>query len=316
MLIFDTKRSKKSVAQIGSVKLKKKTNNRRCRIRNKRSPKSGTGFIDRVIDKLPFELHIPRYQYCGPGTNLKKRMERGDPGINPLDAACKQHDIAYSEHRDSSERAVADKNLQDAAMKRAISNDASIGERAAALGVAAAMKAKRTLTGQGIGRKKINMTGKGFCTKSCKKSCCKKKSKNEVTFSSLIKNAKVAIKRERPETIDSAIKLAVRSIKKVKQGNEIKSPRTIKMPPISGGVLPLIPIFAGLSALGSIIGSTAGVVNAINQAKKAQEALLESKRHNQMMEAVAIGKKSGKGFYLRPNKNGNGFYLSPYSKNR
>lgn len=157
------------------------------------------------------------------------------------------------------------------------------------------------------------MTDKGFC----KKSCSKKKKNNEMTFTSLIKNAKVAIKRSRPDTVDSAIKIAVRSIKKAKEGNEIKSPRTIKMPPISGGVLPLIPIFAGLGALGSIVGSTAGVVNAINQTKKAQEDLIESKRHNAKMEAIAIGKKkSGKGFYLRPQKSGDGFYLSPYSKNR
>lgn len=278
---------------------------------------SGSGLIDKIIDKIPIELHLPKYQYCGPGTNLKKRMERGDPGINPLDAACKEHDIAYEEHKESSERAVADKLLQDKAMMRVISKDASFGERTAALGVAAAMKAKRLVTGQGIGRKKIKMTDKGFSKKTC--SCMKNKMKKgkEMTFSSLIKNAAKDIKRAKPETVDSAIKIAVRSIKRAKEGNEIKSPRTIKMPSISGGVLPLIPIFAGLGALGSIVGSAAGVANAINQTKQAQEELAESKRHNEMIEAIAIGKKkSGKGFYLRPNKNGNGFYLSPYTKNR
>lgn len=278
------------------------------------STKSGGGFIDKLIDKIPFELHIPSYQYCGPGTNLKKRMERGDAGINPLDAACKQHDIAYNNHKDSSERAVADKVLQDEAMNRVLSKDASIGERAAALGVAAAMKAKRSVTGLGIGRKDIKMCGKSLSKKTC---CKKSKKSNEITFASLIKNAKVAIKRERPDTVDSAIKIAVRSIRNAKQGNEIKTPRQIKMPPISGGVLPLIPIFAGLGALGSIVGSTAGVVNAINQTTQAQEELAESKRHNAMIEAIAIGKKKGgKGFYLRPYRKGDGFYLAPYTKNR
>lgn len=251
------------------------------------------------------------YSYCGPGTRLKERMERGEPGINPLDAACKVHDIAYDTHKESSERAVADKILQNEAMKRVFASDAKMGERVAAVGVAAAMKAKRMVTGLGVGRKDIKMTDKGF-----KKKCCKKNPK-ELTFARLIKNAKDEIKRKRPDTVDSAIKIAVRSIKKAKEGNEIKHPRTIKMPPISGGILPLIPIFAGLGALGSIVGSTAGVANAINQAKKAQEELSETKRHNAMIEAIAIGKKKGgKGFYLRPNKSGNGFYLSPYSKNR
>ena len=39
----------------------------------------------------------------GPGTKLKKRLKRGDPGINRLDKLAKQHGIDYS-------RA---KNLQD-----------------------------------------------------------------------------------------------------------------------------------------------------------------------------------------------------------
>lgn len=311
MLTFEKPFKKKSAHHSTDyVELSRKNCKSQCKKHNKKKRKSGAGFIDRVIDKIPIELHLPSYQYCGPGTNLKKRLKRGDPGINPLDTACKVHDIAYDQHHDSKERAVADKILQNAAMTRVTANDASMGERVAALGVATAMKAKRTMTGQGIGRKNIKMTDKGFTKKTCEKK------NNEMTFSSLIKNAKIAIKRKKPETVDSAVKIAVRSIKKAKKGNEIKSPRTIKMPPISGGVLPLIPIFAGLGALGSIVGSTAGVVNAINQAKKAQEDLIESKRHNLKMEAIAIGKKkSGKGFYLRPHKKGDGFYLAPYSKN-
>lgn len=271
---------------------------------------SGGGFIDSLIDKIPVELHIPGYQYCGPGTNLKKRLARGDPGINQLDAACKQHDISYNTHKDSNMRARADEVLQNEALNRAIAQDSSFGERANALAVAAAMKAKRTISGHGIVGKETQLVGLGIGRKNIKM-------KNTMTFASLIKNGKTAIKREKPDTIESAIKVAVRSIKKAKQGNEIKTPRTIKMPLISGGILPLIPIFAGLGALGSIVGSTAGVVGAINQTKQAQQELAESKRHNAAIEAIAIGKKrGGKGFYLRPSKRGDGFYLSPYSKNR
>jgi len=32
----------------------------------------------------------------GPGTKLKKRLARGDPGINRLDKIAKQHEIDYS----------------------------------------------------------------------------------------------------------------------------------------------------------------------------------------------------------------------------
>ena len=51
----------------------------------------GKGLLNKVINKLPVELHILGYQYCGPGTKLRKRLSRGDPGINPLDTACKEH---------------------------------------------------------------------------------------------------------------------------------------------------------------------------------------------------------------------------------
>ena len=55
----------------------------------------GKGLGNKIINNLPFELHLPGYQYCGPGTKLTEPLARGDPGINPLDAACKDHDIAY-----------------------------------------------------------------------------------------------------------------------------------------------------------------------------------------------------------------------------
>lgn len=57
---------------------------------------SGGGIINSLINKLPFELHLPGgYQFCGPGTKLEKRLARGDQGINHLDTACRAHDIAY-----------------------------------------------------------------------------------------------------------------------------------------------------------------------------------------------------------------------------
>jgi hypothetical protein len=33
----------------------------------------GAGFVNSLINKLPVELHLPGgYQYCGPGTKLKR----------------------------------------------------------------------------------------------------------------------------------------------------------------------------------------------------------------------------------------------------
>jgi len=109
----------------------------------------GCGLLNRAIDALPFELHIPGYQFCGPGTHLEKRLARGDRGINPLDAACREHDIAYSHSNDLAERHVADKILADKARKRIIARNSTLGERAAAAAVWAAMKAK-TKIGMGM----------------------------------------------------------------------------------------------------------------------------------------------------------------------
>ena len=104
--------------------------------------KHGSGFVNDIINKLPFELHVPGYQYCGPGTNLEKRLARGDEGINPLDAACKNHDIAYRDHKSLDERHAADKVLENEALSRLFSKDASIGERLASLGTAVVMNRK------------------------------------------------------------------------------------------------------------------------------------------------------------------------------
>lgn len=129
---------------------------------------SGDGLVNDAINKLPFELHIPGgYKFCGPGTRLQERLQRGDKPLNGLDAGCKQHDIAYHNSKDLVSRHEADRELAKVAMRRFKTKDASFGERIAALGVAGVMKAKVKL-GMGIGncsyRKVLNS-----CLKSLKK---------------------------------------------------------------------------------------------------------------------------------------------------
>ena len=119
--------------------------------------------INKGIDLLPIELHLPGgYQYCGPGTKLKKRITRGDPGINKLDQACKQHDIAYSKFSDIKNRSIADRALAETAWQRIKSSDATIGEKAASLAVTAAMKAK---TAFGGGKKRKRSCRRGSAKK-------------------------------------------------------------------------------------------------------------------------------------------------------
>lgn len=71
------------------------------------------------------------YKYCGPGTKLTKRLGKKDPGINPLDAACKNHDIAYKRHPTNlNARHQANNQLEQAACEIFKTKDASVGEKA------------------------------------------------------------------------------------------------------------------------------------------------------------------------------------------
>ena len=47
----------------------------------------------------------------GPGTHLKKRLKRGDPGINRLDKIAKQHDIDYSHAKNLQDKWKADPKM-------------------------------------------------------------------------------------------------------------------------------------------------------------------------------------------------------------
>ena len=86
-----------------------------------------------------------------------------------------------------------------------------------------------------------------------------------------------------------AIAAARQSLKAV--GGKKNSHSRIIPIPKTGGFLPLIPIFAGLSALGSLAGGAAGIVRAVKEAHK--------KRSDE---------KSGGALSAR----GNGLFFKPY----
>lgn len=261
--------------------------------------KSGNGILNSAINNLPVELHIPGYKFCGPGTKLAKRLARGDVGINGLDEACKEHDVAYSREKNLEQRHTADKILGEKAVERFKSPNASIGEKAAALAVAAAMKAKVKL-GMGC----INGKTKRNKSKTGKRKAKSKKVGGSLAFKDVTKQARVALKGKNVQNMKDAIKVALKAVNKVKKKKYIKAARVIPIPK-TGGFLPLIPLFAGLSALGALGGGAAGIAKAVNDAKAAKQKLEESKRHNAAMEEIAMGK----GLYMRPYKQRFGLFL-------
>lgn len=242
-----------------------------------------SGTINKLIDKLPFELHLPKYQYCGPGTKLEKRLARGDSGINDLDRACKEHDIAYLS-TDFKKRREADKRLIESAWQRVKARNSSASEKLAAWFVTNIMKAK-TKIGRGIQKKKKL----GF-----------RKHVVDPVRKSLVKKSP---RLDSGEDIRHALRVARMAVKKAGGKRNIRIPRIIPVPKTGGF---LISLFAGLSALGTLLGAGAGVVNAINKVNNARKQLAEAFRHNKAMEKIAVGK----GLYLGQfRKKGLGLYV-------
>lgn len=263
--------------------------------------KQGSGVVNSLINKLPFEAHIPGYQYCGPGTKLEKRLRRGDPGINALDRSCREHDIAYSKSSNLQDRHRADYKLEQGAWERVKSKDANWKEKAAAWAIVNTMKVKRK-TGMGAGHRQRRRKG------TCRKVVGFKK-----TISKIKKLFKKPNNNSLRKNVGMAVKMARLAVKHVGGRKKIKTPRVLPLPK-TGGILPLIPIFAGLSALGALTGGAAGVAKAVVDAKASKTKLEEAERHNKTMEAIALG-KHGSGMYLKPYKTGLGLYLKKQQKN-
>ena len=87
--------------------------------------------------------------------------------------------------------------------------------------------------------------------------------------------------------------------------SKFKIPKILAVPGVIGAGLPLITIFAGLSALGALTNGVTGIAKAVNESKSAKNQLEEANRHNKMMERIAMGK----GLYLRPYRVGSGLKL-------
>lgn len=237
--------------------------------------KKSKGLINTAIDKLPLELHIPKYNFCGPGTKLEERLKKNQKGINPLDEACKEHDIAYN--NPTSNRREADRILENAAWNRVKASDSSIPEKVASWLVTNTMKMKRKI-GAGIQRQRTT------------------------TLKRAITAAKNVVKNSKAKTINTLTKQALLAAKKELRGKRvIGHPRILKVPKISGGFLQaVIPILSGLSALGSIVGGVSGIAKAISDFNAAKTSNKPTKI------------TSGQGLYIKPYKQGFGIISKNY----
>ena len=83
----------------------------------KKRQRGGKFDIQNWIAKLGVEFHPyflskkKRYQFLEPGTFLKKRLDRGDQGINRLDRIARRHDIDYSKAKSLEDKWKADDKM-------------------------------------------------------------------------------------------------------------------------------------------------------------------------------------------------------------
>ncbi|KAJ8910945.1 hypothetical protein NQ315_014951 [Exocentrus adspersus] len=265
--------------------------------RPRKSERKGGSLVNSLINKLPLEIHLPGYQYCGPGTKLEKRLARGDPGKNPLDKLCKQHDVAYKDSNDLASRHKADYSLELGAWDRVKSKDASVGEKASAWLVTNIMKLKKEIR-----------NGLWAPTRRHKKKSTPRQRAKYVTFGGgITRNVRTALKNAGGNPANIALAAARKSMKDVGGKRNVRTPRIIPVPK-TGGILPILPILAGFSALGALAGGAAKVAKVVNDVQSGRKQLAEAQRHNNQMEAIALG-KSGGGLFLKPYRKGLGLYI-------
>ena len=75
------------------------------KIKRRRQSEKGLD-VWKWLGKTGIEFH-----WLGPGTKLKKRLARGDPGINRLDKIAKQHDIDYARAKNLQDKWIADTKM-------------------------------------------------------------------------------------------------------------------------------------------------------------------------------------------------------------
>ena len=91
-----------------------------CRINKTQFIKApeGGSLLNKAINNLPFEMHLPRHNFTGPGTKLNKRLnpdltpKKWSKPINRVDKAAYHHDLCYLKNNDTATRnAVCDKDM-------------------------------------------------------------------------------------------------------------------------------------------------------------------------------------------------------------
>lgn len=120
------------------------------------------------------------------------------------------------------------------------------------------------------------------------------------SFKNIVSLTKRHIKKFKPKCKKAAIDLAIAVAKELTSDSSscMEVPRVIPVPKV-GGVLPLIPIFAGLSAVGGFKGGATSIVRALNAIKSFKKQMKQPERDNRKMELYL-----GRGLHLKEREDG------------
>ena len=79
---------------------------------------TGGSLLNKAINNLPVEMHLPGHNFTGPGTKLNKRLnqdltpKKWSKPINRVNKAAYHHNLCYLKNNDTATRnAVCDKNM-------------------------------------------------------------------------------------------------------------------------------------------------------------------------------------------------------------
>ena len=78
----------------------------------------GGSILNKAINNIPFEMHLPGHNFTGPGTKLSKRLHADltpktwSMPVNRVDRAAYHHDVCYLKNKDTATRnKVCDKDM-------------------------------------------------------------------------------------------------------------------------------------------------------------------------------------------------------------
>ena len=78
---------------------------------------TGESLLNKFINNLPVEMHLPGHNFTGPGTKLNKRLipdltpKSWSKCVNRVDKAAYNHDVCYLKNDTATRNAVCDKNM-------------------------------------------------------------------------------------------------------------------------------------------------------------------------------------------------------------